>query len=226
MPRQIELAVQVLIVLSLVAFSIETLPDITPSLRRYLTWFETFSVVIFTVEYLWRIWAADDRRSFLFSFFGVVDLLAILPFWIGTGIDLRSVRAFRMLRLFRLFKLARYSKAVRRFRVAFQNISEELTLFGAVSSIILFIAAVGIYHFEHEAQPEAFGSVFDSLWWAVATLTTVGYGDVYPITLGGRIFTFVVLVVGLGIVAIPAGLVASALSDARSMEISETSESC
>jgi len=91
-----------------------------------------------------------------------------------------------------------------------------LFLFSAM--IILYLAGVGIYHFEYPAQPDAFSSVFHSLWWAVATLTTVGYGDIYPITTGGKIFTFFILIVGLGIVSIPAGLVASALSKAREME--------
>ena len=95
---------------------------------------------------------------------------------------------------------------------------EEIILFVAVAAILLWIASVGIYHFEHEAQPESFASVFHSLWWAVATLTTVGYGDVYPITTGGRIFTFFVLLIGLGVVSVPAGLVASALSKARELE--------
>ena len=96
--------------------------------------------------------------------------------------------------------------------------SEELVLFVAATVVLLFLAAVGIHHFESEAQPDVFTSVFHSLWWAVATLTTVGYGDVYPITAGGRVFTFAVLLVGLGVVSVPAGLVASALSKAREME--------
>ncbi len=82
--------------------------------------------------------------------------------------------------------------------------------------MILYLSSVGIYHFENEAQPEAFSSVFQSMWWALATLTTVGYGDVYPITTGGRIFTFIILAIGLGIVAVPSGLLASALSSVRS----------
>ena len=135
-----------------------------------------------------------------------------------TGLDLRAVRAFRLLRLVRVLKPARYSAAARRFHKAFLLAREELILFVLVASIMLYLAAVGIYYFEHEAQPEAFQSVFHSLWWAVATLTTVGYGDVYPITAGGRIFTAFVLFVGLGIVAIPAGMVATALSRARTIE--------
>ena len=87
-----------------------------------------------------------------------------------------------------------------------------------VTLLLLYFSAVGIYYFERDAQPEAFASVFHSLWWAVVTLTTVGYGDVYPVTTGGRSFTFLILLIGLGVVSVPAGLVASALSEAREME--------
>jgi len=126
-----------------------------------------------------------------------------------------------LLRLFRIFKLFRYSKAINRFYRAFIIAKEELVLFTFASLILLYLSAVGIYYFENAAQPEQFKSVFHSLWWSVATLTTVGYGDIYPITAGGRIFTFCVLMIGLGVVAVPAGLVASALSQARKEEAGE-----
>ena len=90
--------------------------------------------------------------------------------------------------------------------------------------VLLYVAAVGIYFFERDAQPDAFASIFHSLWWAIVTLTTVGYGDVYPITLGGRIFTFFILMLGLGMVAVPTGLLASALSQARELESKEEAE--
>ena len=144
-----------------------------------------------------------------------------MPFYIASGLDLRAVRVFRLLRLFRILKLLRYSQAINRFHRAFIIAKEELILFTLVSLILLYLSAVGIYFFENAAQPEQFKSVFHSLWWAVATLTTVGYGDIFPITAGGRIFTFFVLMIGLGIVAVPAGLVASALSQARREEIPE-----
>ena len=134
------------------------------------------------------------------------------------GLDLRSLRAFRLLSLFRAAKLLRYGKAIKRFHRAFIIVKEELLLFGCVTMIILYLSAVGVYYFENAVQPEAFSSVFDGLWWSVVTLTTVGYGDVYPITVGGRVFTFVVLMVGFGLVAVPTGLLASALSKAREEE--------
>jgi len=88
-------------------------------------------------------------------------------------------------------------------------------LFGCIAMILLYLSAVGIYYFENAAQPEKFKSIFHSLWWALATLTTVGYGDIYPVTAGGQFFTFFVLMLGLGVVAVPTGLIASALSQAR-----------
>ncbi|WP_370166797.1 potassium channel family protein [Marisediminitalea sp.] len=97
-------------------------------------------------------------------------------------------------------------------------VKEELVVFSIASLIILFLASVGIYHFEHAAQPEVFTTIFDCLWWAAATLTTVGYGDIYPITLGGKLFTFLVLMVGLGMIAVPTGIIATALSSVRQSE--------
>lgn len=216
--RTFDLVIQTLIVLSLISFSIETLPNLPESQLRWLRAFEIFSVSVFTIEYLLRVYVAMPRRTYIFSFFGIVDIAAILPFYIGTGVDLRSIRAFRLLRLFRIFKLARYSAAVQRFHRALSIAKEEIVLFLAATLILLYLGAVGIYYFESDAQPEQFGSVFHCLWWAVATLTTVGYGDVYPITVGGRIFTFFILLIGLGVISVPAGLVASALAKARQME--------
>ena len=216
--RLFDLFIQALIVLSLVSFSIETLPSLSTQAHEILRTIEIVTVAIFTVEYLLRIAVADRRLGYMLSFFGIVDLVAILPFYIASGVDLRGVRALRLLRLFRIFKTVRYSQAVRRFHQAFLIAREEIVLFFFAACLLLFVAGVGIYHFENPAQPEAYASIFHSLWWAVATLTTVGYGDIYPITVGGRIFTCLVLMIGLGVVSVPAGLVASALSEARRLE--------
>jgi voltage-gated potassium channel len=210
--------IQFLIIVSLVDFAFETLPDLTQRTRRVLHCIEVFTIIVFTIEWIVRAAFSRPPKSYIFSFFGIVDLIAILPFYISTGIDLRSIRAFRLLRLFRLLKLARYSKAMQRYHRAFIIAKEELVLFSITALILFYLSSVGIYYFEHVAQPEAFKSVFHSFWWAVTTLTTVGYGDAYPITLGGKIFTFFVLMIGLGFVAVPTGLFASALSTARSEE--------
>ncbi len=216
--RLFDLSVQTLVVLSIISFSVETLPNLSSIWQQRLHAFEVLSVTLFSIEYVLRIWVAQPKRKFVFSFFGIVDLVAILPFYIGLGIDLRAVRLLRLLRIFRIFKLGRYSAAVQRFHRALVIAKEEIILFLGVSLIVLYLASVGIYYFEREAQPEHFASVFHSMWWALITLTTVGYGDVYPITTGGRIFTFFVLFVGLGVVSVPAGLLASALTKAREME--------
>ncbi|MGA0333542.1 MAG: ion transporter [Kiritimatiellia bacterium] len=206
---------QLLIVLSLVSFAFETLPDLPERWQRFLQIFEVLTVGVFTVEYFLRLFFCRPRLSYAFSFYGVVDLIAILPFYLATGLDLRSLRAFRLLRLFRLLKLVRYSAAVQRYHRAFLIAREELIFFGIISNILLYLSAVGIYYFENPEQPEVFKSVFHSMWWAICTLSAVGYGDIIPVTAGGRIFTFFVLIIGLGVVAVPSGIFASALSKAR-----------
>ncbi len=221
--RVFELFIQFLIVVSLVTFSIETLPDLSGSAQMWLRYIEIVTVIFFTLEYLLRLFLAEKKPKFVFSFFGIIDLLAILPFYITTfflsgSLDLRSVRAFRMLRLFRAFKIIRYSKAISRFHHALLIAREEIILFLIVTIMLIYFSAVGIYYFEHDVQPEKFKSVFHSLWWSVSTLTTVGYGDIYPVTIGGKIFTFGILLIGLGIISVPAGLVSSALSKAREMD--------
>ena len=220
--RIFDLFIQALIVASIITFSIETLPDLEDKTKDILFSVETFIVVIFTIEYLLRIYIADKKSGYIFSFYGIVDFIAIVPFYISLGtIDLRTLRILRMLRLFRLFKLVRYNKATTRFYRAFYIVKEELVLFGIVTLMLLYISSVGIYYFENESQPEQFKSIFHSFWWAVTTLTTVGYGDVYPITIGGRLFTFIILMIGLGLAAVPAGLLAAALSKLKTEEDEE-----
>ena len=210
--RNFDLFIQFCIVLSLISFAVETVEGLSANTKLILDWIEVGTVSIFSVEYLLRIWLSDKKLAYIFSFFGIIDLVAILPFYLSTGIDLRSIRVLRLMRLFRILKLAHYSDAITTFQKAFSHVKAELAVFGVFSLLILYVASVGIYIFEHEAQPEAFGSIFDSLWWSIVTLTTVGYGDSFPITVGGKIFTSFVVIIGLGIIAVPTGLFASALS--------------
>ena len=216
--RYFDYVIQLFILLSLLSFSLETLPNLPLGLRNLLETFETISIGIFSVEYVLRVIVSKKPFRYIFSFYGIIDLLAVLPFFLNTFLDLRFLRAFRVFRVFRALKLIRYNKALNRFKVAFKIVKEELVLFFIVTMILLFLTSAGIYLFENQAQPEVFKSVFHSGWWSIVTLTTVGYGDVYPITLGGKIFTFFVLMIGIGIVAVPAGLVGTALSKAREVE--------
>ena len=219
--RAFDLIVLALIVYSMITLSIETLPDLSDASAQFLRISEVVVTLLFTGEYILRVITSEKKLEYIFSFYGIIDFLAIVPFYLSLGIDLRGLRAFRLFRIFRILKIARYSKAMKRFGKALVLAREEAVLFIFVTAILLFLSAVGIYYFEHQAQPEQFKSIPHSLWWAVATLTTVGYGDVYPITAGGRVFTFLILMIGLGIVAVPAGLVAAALSKVRDDEENE-----
>ncbi len=210
--RAFALTVQALIVVSLVSFSIETLPNLSEATRFWLYVVEVVTVGLFTIEYGLRLLVADRPLRYMTSFYGVVDLAAIVPFYLSTGIDLRSIRLLRMLRLVRILKFARYSRALDRLLHAFYENREELVIYLAATAGLLFLSSVGIYYFENTAQPEAFASVFHAMWWAIVTLTTVGYGDAAPVTAGGRVFTGLILVLGIGIIAVPTGLMAASLS--------------
>lgn len=216
--KKFDYFIQALIILSSISFSIDTLPNLSESFRSSLNVFETVTVIIFSLEYILRLYVSKKPLSYMFSFYGIVDILAILPFYINIFVDLRFLRVFRIFRVFRALKLLRYSKAIKRFNLAFKIVKEEVVLFIIVSIVLIFISSAIIYYFENESQPEVFSSIFHSAWWSIVTLTTVGYGDVYPITLGGKIFTFFVLMIGVGFVTVPAGLVAAALSKARELE--------
>lgn len=210
--------VQILILISLFAFAVSTLPNNPRWLNGLLEKIELVSVIIFTIEYILRLFVAKNPLKYIFSFYGLIDFIAVAPYYFTSSTHLMSLRALRILRIFRAFKLVRYNRALNRFNLAAKIVKEELVLFFIVTSIFIFLASSGIYYFENEAQPQVFSSIFSSAWWAIVTLTTVGYGDTYPITVGGRVFTFFMLMIGVGIVTIPAGLVASALTKAREME--------
>ena len=214
--RIFDSTVIVLILVSVITVTIDTLPTLSTGVRTVLSWSEVLIVGLFTIEYGLRVGTAPRKLQYVFSFHGIVDLAAILPFYLTLGgVDLRALRVLQLFRIVRILKLSRYSEALARFGKAMALAKEEIVLFAGVAIALLYLSAAGIWYFEHEAQPEAFASIMHSLWWATATLTTVGYGDVYPVTAGGKLFTFVILMCGLGIVAVPAGLVAAALSQVR-----------
>lgn len=171
------------------------------------------AVIFFAFEYVIRVWTASDKRKYIFSFFGIIDLLAVV-IGIAALPQFTSLRLFRLLQLVRLLRLAHFSETLADLGRAFSMMRDEIVLFFSLTGLVVFLAAFGAYHFEHETQPEEFSHMGDALWWAVATLTTVGYGDIYPVTIGGKIMTAVVVICGLGIVAAPAGIVAQAMATA------------
>lgn len=210
----------VLIVSNVIAATVETME---PLYRRYalaFDLFEGFSLAVFTIEYVTRLWICTEHRSpdgtsaiqarlrFAMSPYALIDLMAILPFYLGALLpaDLRFLRIFRLVRL---LKLARYSPALAGLgRVVYD---ERRALLGALiitSGLVLFASSI-IYLIEREVQPEAFGSIPQAMWWAISTLTTVGYGDVTPVTPLGRVFGGLIMVFGLAIIALPVGILAS-----------------
>lgn len=213
-----DLSIQAFIIFSIIILAIETLPNLGSRSVYQLKIIETVIVCVFTLEYILRLVVSRPKVRFIFSFWGIIDLLAIAPFYLvllGINLDFLFLRTLRLFRMIRIIKLARYSKSVDRIFLAFKIAKEDLLLSFGATAVMLIVASFGIYVFENPAQPDKFISVFHSLWWALATLTTVGYGEIYPITLGGKIFTGFILMIGLGVVALPAGIIASSLTEAR-----------
>lgn len=226
--RLVDIGLIVLILLSVIAILLESVDSINNNFHVYFYWFEVISVFIFTVEYALRLWSCVDSPKLLnykkniiarlhygISFSAIIDLLAILPFYLMMfglfgNADMRFLRSFRLLRI---FKLTRYSAA---FDVLSTVFKENLNAFAAaffVLMVTMLLASSGMYYFEHDAQPNEFSSIFTSMWWAFATLTTVGYGDVIPITMMGKIFGALITVVGVGMVALPTAILASSFSE-------------
>ena len=195
--------------------------DLPPEYLEILPQIELISVIIFTVEYILRIWTADllypgcgffrSRIKYIFSFMALIDLLAILPFYLPMILPFKliGIRAVRLVRLLRLFKLNRYSDALTAIGRVFERKSREIFASLFIVLILLVVASLLIYYAEHEAQPKQFQNAFSGLWWAVATLTTVGYGDIYPITPLGRFLGAVIAILGIGMVAVPTSILSA-----------------
>jgi voltage-gated potassium channel len=218
--RQFDALLVLLIVLNIAAFVAESVPRLHAAYAAEFHAFELFSVAVFTIEYVLRIWTAVEvpylkrlspwsaRWHFARRPAQIIDLLAVLPFYLGHlfGLDLRIVRALRLLRL---LKLSRYSPAMHTLIRVISN--ERRALSGALLLLVaaVLFASTGIHYLEHEAQPDKFGSIPDSAWWAIATLTTVGYGDVTPHTPLGRLFGGIVMIAGLCVLALPVAIIST-----------------
>lgn len=217
-----DLLVSALIVLNVLFIFLESYAGVRAVYGDFFHAFELFSIGVFSLEYLLRLWTADlqyprlpagkARLKFMFSFMGMIDLLAIAPFFLPllVTLDLRIVRALRLLRLLRMFKLGRHSKSLRMIGDVLKETKFDLLVTFFLTVILLIIASTLMFFLERDAQPEAFENIGQSLWWAVATLTTVGYGDIYPITGMGKFLSGIIALIGIGIVALPTGIISSA----------------
>ena len=222
--RFTDLFLFVLIALNVIAVIVETVEDLATQYATIFQLLEVFSVAVFSVEYVLRLWTCvADRRyahpvtgrlRFAGSWHAVIDLLAILPFYLPMilPVDLRILRALRFFRLLRFLKLSRYSESLRIFGKVLRSERTELMVALFIAGVLLVIGSSFLYLVEHEAQPDVFSSIPAAMWWGVATLTTVGYGDVYPITPFGRFVGAIVAITGVGMFALPAGILASGFS--------------
>ena len=212
-----EIASSIAVFASIAIMALETF-DLAPAWKHALYVADIALSLAFVAEYLYRISTAENRRGYVTSFYGLIDLVALLPLLIHGAASVRVIRMLRLLRILRLLKLQRYSSALDRFLAALKLISAEATLFAGVALVFIIAFAFVIYEFEHEAQPDVYRNIFDAIWWAVISLTSVGYGEIYPVTTAGRLFTLAMVLAGMGIVAVPTALLASALSQVTTTE--------
>ncbi len=215
----------VLIVLNILAVVLETMASVARLYARAFDLFEAFSVVVFSLEYALRIWSCIEdpryarpitgRLRFALRPLVLIDLLAILPFYLPLvmPLDTRMVRAVRLVRLFRLFKATRYSRSLDTVRHVLQAKRNELVVTVLLIFIVLLLVSSLMFAVEHEAQPEAFSSIPAAMWWGMMTLTTVGYGDIYPITPLGKFCAMAISLLGVGVLALPTAILGAGFVD-------------
>ena len=215
--KYIDQFILVLIILNVVAMILESHQSLRIRYQGFFNGFELVSISIFSIEYIYRILHNFNKKkikgvfSYIFSFFGLIDLISILPFYLGNlmPLDGRFIRILRLFRIVRIFKLGRNNPSLRLFGKAIYSVKSELYFTLFLATLLILFSASAIYYLENDAQPEKYSSITESIWWATISLTTVGYGDVYPVTLGGKIFATLISLVGIGIVAIPTGIISA-----------------
>ena len=215
--KLINIVIMLLITFTVVIVFIETMPHIQAEYTSWFVWFEYLSIGLFSIEYIIRLWSAAEidpeqpwrsRWKYAKSPLALVDLISVAPFYLGLFITI-DTRYLRVVRLLRVFKLTRYSSSLSTLLQVLKNEMPGIISALSILLILIVFASAGIYLVEREAQPVAFGSIPQAMWWATITLTTVGYGDIVPITLAGKALGIVITILGVGFAALPAGIIAS-----------------
>jgi len=234
--QAVDVAIIAVILANMAAVVLESFAGLS---ERYAAWFfavEVVSVMLFTVELALRLWTCDLLRPgrswpaavarFLVSPIGLIDLLAILPFYLPLliPVDLRVVRVLRLVRFLRLLKLTRYTRSVATMAAVVRERRHELMVAVLLTAILLVVASTLMYYLESKVQPDAFPNIVASLWWAVATLTTIGYGDVFPVTGLGRLLSGIIAVLGIGLVALPTAIISSGFVEALARNKSQADD--
>jgi voltage-gated potassium channel len=213
-------AILALILVSVLGLIVETLERVQAVAGRALFALEVFAIATFTLEYLLRLWVITENPRFAHPVRGrarwvltpmaIMDFLAIVPFYLPFfTADLRMLRLARIFRLARIARLGRYSSAAKMIADSARERREELTLSAGFIAVLLLVAASLMYYAEHEAQPEVFSSIPAAMWWAIVTLTTVGYGDTFPVTPAGRMLAALTAVFGIAMLALPTAILTS-----------------
>ncbi len=227
----INIFLTVIIFLNTLSIILHTVPSIRQDYERFFHEFEIFSVAIFSIEYVLRLWSCVEdvhfkqpfkgRIKFMFSFWGLIDLLAILPFFASFFTkDLGFIRILRLLRMLRLFRVSKYFHALIVIQRVVKDKQEELVLSMVFIVFTLIISSSLVYYVEHETQPNAFSSIPEAMWWGVNAMTTVGYGDLKPITALGKLLGGLIAILGVSFFALPTGILASGFAE----QIREQSE--
>jgi len=216
-----EKAILLLIATNVLVVIIEHSYDLKPSSAQLFEFFEAMSIFIFTAEYIMRIIVADMKYNeknklkailkYIFSPVGILDLLAIVPFYAPRLIprDLRILKIFRLAKVFRIFRIKKYLQSMNLLIKVLKKEKEALVITLSASFLLILISSTLMYFLEHEVQPKAFPNIIGSFWWAVETLTTIGYGDIYPVTAGGKVLSSVIAILGIGLIAMPTGIISS-----------------
>lgn len=228
-------AICLLILFSVGVSLVETEPEVSQGRESLFTLLEYILTGIFLVEYCLRLWIAVEkpeysgairgRIKYALSFYAIIDLIAVMAVVLTAfGTTPLLLRFFRLIRILRLARLGRFSKAMNRMQYALSSRMPDLLLSIGVAIFLLIVSSTLLYLVEGDVQPDKFGSIPRAMWWSIATLTTVGYGDVYPITLLGKILGAITAVIGIGLIAMPAGILAAAFSDAMQEERKQASK--
>jgi len=215
----------ILISLNVIAVVTGSVDEIQAKYNKLFTWFDYFSIAIFSIEYFLRLWTAPNKFPltrkprflpyvcYIFSFMGIIDLCAILPFYLPliVAVDLRVLRILRLFRLLRVLKLTRYNNSMKMIIKVLHEEKEKLFITIFFMMVMILMASSVMYFAENTAQPDKFPNIPATLWWAVATLTTVGYGDVYPVTVLGKLLGSIISIMGIGLIAMPSGIISMGL---------------
>jgi voltage-gated potassium channel len=211
--------IYILIFISIVNLMFSSVESLQNEYGDIITGVRNIIMPIFVLEYILRLYASGSldqykgiagKLKYVKTPYAIIDLLSILPYiLLNTGFNSSFIRSLRLLRIFRLFRVKKYAIFIQQMRKITNNLKEELLVLLFYTAVLLVMLSFAIYELEHDAQPEVFTNVFQTMWWSVATLTTVGYGDMYPVTALGKIITAFITIIGIAFVAIPGGMFAS-----------------